>query len=807
MARVTVDERLRMGAMSNWSTLRSRIAGKWQVPLLLISAIALAGSLYKLRPPATAMSLSDAADYLNTLVDGGMYDRALEIAEALLQRHAEAEAELGPIHLVLARSRYGEAERLGSRTETVGKQIVADYQRAGSLGEAFKPIDLVQLGHALEWMGRFGSAVSVYQKALDQGVDEPFPLRRRTIELSRDHELVDAVELNDLLGAFLSDLPDHRLDLRLWAIEEKLFALEGMNRLEEGATLLARHNEQFQGSDLRDRFEYLEALLLHKSGYYDEAEIRLRTILNRAEPHSDVRAMVGWLLGRVVMYDDGPKRPQEAITFFTEVLRHDAAGPYGMASRIGLAESLTMLHRYEEAALEYEVVIGDLPDQPNNRLVHADSLRASLGVAAEQARQEGMLEAAVSFARLAVSLIDDDDVEQATFTLQQLARMQELLAEDLLRRAELRRDEEPGDPTISDWSYLARALLSEAASVYGEMARINVLHDRRAAEASWLAAELAARAGELERAAQLFQAFIHERPSNALVPRGLIRIGRLRQAQGKLEAAIEAFQQCYRQFPRSMDGASALIPLAECYLAKGSDGFDLAEKTLRIVLEESEVFTPDAPEFADALFLLGEARVRKGDLEKAIAALEEALARYPEDRRGWRARYLLADAYRQSALALKNEATTARTTAEIERLRGALDQRLAEARLRFREVISEFEARDPSVLTRLERLYLRHAYLFEADCYFETRDYRRALRLYEEAAGLYRDHPSGLAAYVRIIHCHVFLGQSAEARAALSRALVVADTVPEEAFDQSVSPESRADWKRYFNWLGSSDLF
>jgi hypothetical protein len=80
------------------------------------------------------------------------------------------------------------------------------------------------------------------------------------------------------------------------------------------------------------------------------------------------------------------------------------------------------------------------------------------------------------------------------------------------------------------------------------------------------------------------------------------------------------------------------------------------------------------------------------------------------------------------------------------------------------------------------------------------------LKLYEEAAGMFKDQPAGLAAYVQIINCHVFLGQPEEALAALARVHVLVDGMPQVAFDTSSSPENREDWKRYFEWLSESEL-
>jgi tetratricopeptide (TPR) repeat protein len=89
----------------------------------------------------------------------------------------------------------------------------------------------------------------------------------------------------------------------------------------------------------------------------------------------------------------------------------------------------------------------------------------------------------------------------------------------------------------------------------------------------------------------------------------------------------------------------------------------------------------------------------------------------------------------------------------------------------------------------------------EADCYFEARQYREALNHYERAAGLLRDSPSALAAYVQIINCYVFMGDSAEAEAALARARVLTDRLDAEVFEHDFSPETKEDWKEYFAWM------
>jgi tetratricopeptide (TPR) repeat protein len=198
---------------------------------------------------------------------------------------------------------------------------------------------------------------------------------------------------------------------------------------------------------------------------------------------------------------------------------------------------------------------------------------------------------------------------------------------------------------------------------------------------------------------------------------------------------------------------------------------------------------------------------RREQFERAISVLHESLDRYPADPRVWRVRFLLAGCYRRSALNLRGDVAETRFEGEIEQLRGESRTRLAQARTMYRELIDEYETRGEARLNPLEQVYLRHARLYEADCHFEAGEYREALKRYEETAGLYRDSPSGLAAYVQMIHCHVFLGEPQQARTALARGQVVLDRMDPAVFAMRVSPETKSDWQRYFDWLDDSELF
>ncbi|MCH8966934.1 MAG: tetratricopeptide repeat protein, partial [Planctomycetes bacterium] len=514
----------------------------------------------------------------------------------------------------------------------------------------------------------------------------------------------------------------------------------------------------------------------------------------------------------IVLDDGGPQRPYEAISFFTDVITHHAGHAYAVASRLGVGEALATLERHDGALEAFRIAIEELsarhPGAPRG-LINRDVLRVSLGMMSQHQRAGGDLGAALAYAELAAELVDPDIAEQRAAVLQQLGQAQELRAQELGQDAEVAAADQQEDAAVraTDLTERSGMMFARAAATFVTVSQIHTLNEWRSADSSWRAAELFTRAGQLGRAVKLFRAFATERPDHSLVPRAWLRIGQLHQAMGDLSSAIQAYKQCYRDYPRTLDGSRALIPLARCYLALGLDNDPLAEKTLHLVLEDSEVFTPEAPEFADALFLMGEVLNRRGEYERAIGTLEEALDRYPDDPRAWHARPLLADSYRQSGLVLKKEVADATTAAEIAHIREESVGRFQRARELYRMLITQNELRGRDPLEWLEKLNLRHAYVYEADCYYEVGDHREALRRYEEVAGMYKDTPTALAAYVQIINCHAFLGQPDEARAALARARILVSAIPQEAFDNGVSPEGRKDWQRYFESLGDAELF
>jgi len=786
-----------------WSSLKERAGKLWQIPGLVLAGMLLIYSVVQLRPSPSSLPLSDVAELMKGYVDGGIYEWPIEIGWRVLKRQnkADTEKDRAAVRIQLARAMYGSVMAAGGRSSRIGSWIVEQYTLAKENGAKLGSGDYERLGRALEWTQRYGDAVDAYTEAVALSDKPELELRKHMYLLLRDRLQASDEALNALADSMMKDArPQSKF--RLWVLEEKLYLLAELDRLPEATTLLLRNRDEFEHTPLYPSYRYLEALQLYHSGAYDQAETLLRAIRNGLSVADPLHAKTGWLLGRVVMYDKGPERPMEALSFFQDVIAHHSEGPYVTASRVGAGEAFAYMQRHREATNAFRDAIDEERDLEPNRLVSAETLRTALTVLSESMRQKDELEAAVEYSRLASTLIDWKNGNEATATLQQLAELRRQYAQELEDKAAGPVD----SSTLESPSKEARRQYELAGEAYLDLARVSAVNDERAARNSWQAAAYFARAGDRARAIQLFRAFVKEHPQHSLVARALLRIGQIEQEARRLKEAVAAYQECYRRFPRVLDGARALVPLAQCYVGLGPSQLDMAEKTLKIVLAQSELFTPAAPEFADALFLLGDVEARRGAFEESIALLEEALKRYPDDPRAMRARFLMADAYRQSGLALKSEISQVQLPGEIKQMRLQSYSRFAEAARLFRQLITALDDKPVSKLDRLERIYRLNSRLYEADCYFEMKRYADALELYEAAAGLFKDRPASLAAYVQIINCHVFLGRPAEARAALGRAQVLVNDMPQVAFDQSISPEGREDWKRYFNWLGESEL-
>jgi tetratricopeptide (TPR) repeat protein len=104
----------------------------------------------------------------------------------------------------------------------------------------------------------------------------------------------------------------------------------------------------------------------------------------------------------------------------------------------------------------------------------------------------------------------------------------------------------------------------------------------------------------------------------------------------------------------------------------------------------------------------------------------------------------------------------------------------------------------------VDKLYLKLAHFYRADCLYDLGNYEDAVKLYEEAAFRYQDDPSALAAYVQIVNADCAMGKLEEARTANERAKWLVRRIPDEAFSEAMPKQY---WEQLFKWTSDSGLW
>ena len=167
--------------------------------------------------------------------------------------------------------------------------------------------------------------------------------------------------------------------------------------------------------------------------------------------------------------------------------------------------------------------------------------------------------------------------------------------------------------------------------------------------------------------------------------------------------------------------------------------------------------------------------------------------------------FMQADCYRQSAAALlaAKLADAKGNQAEILTTR---NDRLANAKRYYEKLIEMFRDKEPR--GDLDRLYLKLACFYKADCLYALRDYDNAIAAYDAAATRYKDDASALAAYVQIVNAFCEQRKFDKARRANERAMTLLSRMPQDAFSNGTFSMPKEYWQQWLKWTnGSSGLW
>ncbi len=277
----------------------------------------------------------------------------------------------------------------------------------------------------------------------------------------------------------------------------------------------------------------------------------------------------------------------------------------------------------------------------------------------------------------------------------------------------------------------------------------------------------------------------------------LLRLGQSYLALGKIPQSVAAFEECVEFHPTDSATYQARIDCAKANWYRGD--LDAAEELLTENITGSEL-KPSSAEWKDSKFELGLLQYEKGDYERAIGSLEEAIERYKGDPQTLVARYVVGEAYLGLAEQLRDQEDQDQPAAAAgERVKNEeLAAKYLETALAyFVDVRKSITVEDQNVHgDPMKSAMIRNCYMLAGAVLFELKRYNEAINAYSYVSSLYPSDPFVLETFVQISNCWRRLDQPEKARGAVQQAQTAFDRLPADADFTTTTAFSREEWRQ-----------
>jgi tetratricopeptide (TPR) repeat protein len=784
------DRTLSMEKGAEWSAL---LAGRWQIPAALAALLICGFVLTQLKPAPRPVDFEAALADLTALREAQRFRDAADAAANLLETTPPLPHEQkARLHDFLSDVVYRQ-ELLRLEPIRANSRLVIEHALA-ALAHGREPsaeLDL-RMARAYEWLEEPGHAIRAYRQTLERQATTP---QRRAALLALVYLLEGRPSAEEerrrLIGELLAE--EGVSPAYLWGgVRSAMQEAFDRNDTAAAAEVLAQYGEQFRRSDLKGYHDYLHAWLLVSEGRHLEAEPLLNEVDHWLEeghlPDAEL-AQSGYLpslsvalRGRIHLLE---YRPQAALELFESVGWMDRTGEGYVLAAVGRAEALAQLERHETARELIRETIQKLGRGTASAAAGYPRIRRTMRGLFDQRLALGDYRNALGYLSLALRVTPTDEKELHL-------KLRERLAEVGREAA----------PTFDD-PQQQRAAHGEAGAHFEQAAELAAEQLDHSADLLWLGIQEYDLAGQIQDSRRLLHKFIAQRAGDPRIPGAMLRLAQTFDADGRPDDAIRWYDRLINDFPKLEEAARARLLRARLLIRLGGERLAEAERALSALLE-TDTLGPDARVFRDALFLLGELLYEQSRFAAAIRRLEDFLVLYSDDPERFRARFLLANAYRRSAYELRDRAAEQIPQAQV---REESRRRFLHAAELFERLVAEFGAQPEGDL--LAPRYERLALLYRGDCLYELKDAQRlaeALAAYRQAAARYQHEPTALAAQVQVANIHLMLGQLAEAARAVENARWLLRGIPDEAFAGELGGRGRDSWEQYLSAVASSHL-
>jgi tetratricopeptide (TPR) repeat protein len=790
---------------------RGRLAQLWQLPLLAVSLGLFAYAAYLFIDPQPGPTIEQRIGHAEVAVRNDRHEAALELLRSLRAAAAGkfTKGNDARVHLLQAEAIAG-MQRQKKLDLAANHAEIIEHTKAALIG-GMEPDAAIErrLGESYEALGRVTDALDHYRAAIAFSPDKAPALRRKVIDLQLGRS--DTAALEASLDEYLED--DRLADAeRTWAAGEKSRLLVDRGDFAAARAMLAgivrADGDPVAQGQVHYRLGYCE----WKLGNTTEAERLLRVARDQLRVRQPLDADAARLLGRILQ-DRGEAR--EALAFYQDVIVSHPDALAAPLARLGRGVCRVEVGEDLAGLTDLTDLVNEVAAKPSRERYKGDvltGLRRSSRVLSGRGNFQGAMEV--------LALEQTLDPEPPADFFARLGAVYERRADQVERTVAAA----PDDAERVRRGQQVRELRTKAGDAAIAYSRaLTVGDDKGHAEALWKGIDLYDRAGDLARGIGALEQFAAERPDDGQTPDALLRLGRTYQAAGQFDKAVAAFQRTQFRYGQSLAASRAGVPLAQAYIAKGPDFYPKAEAALLATLD-SHLITPDAEDFKDALFELAQLYYRTERYEEAVNRLEEMTERYPADGRVGQLYFLMADSYRKSAALLKEGKGIRPAPAAATASAGGTDaagvatqlaagaeaaaqrrERLGRAKGLYDRVIER--SRDAPPARDVDKLHVKLAHFYRADCLYDNGSYEEAIRLYDAAALRYQDDPSALAAYVQIVNAYCALGRAAEARAANERARWLLRRIPPQAFKDGGFSMPKEYWDDWLKWSGEAAMW
>lgn len=776
-----------------------RVSQLWQVPLLLLSLGLFGYAAYLFIDPKSGPSVEDKIAGAKNYVKFGRAEAGIEQLNKLLDTNKLTREQEAQVHLNLAAALDAAQKENGLDIAANHLRIIEQIRIAMAQGAKPDAEIYKRMGESYESLERPVEALDNFRKAITLDADRSLSLQRKVIGLQLDRRDMGPAE------ASLDDyLRDSRLTdaERAWAIGEKAQILIDRESFAEAKSLLAQSLKLDPDPLNQGQVNYRLGYCAWRMGDTAEAERLMRLAREQFKNRHPLDGDAAYALGKIYEARNDPKT---AGAFFQDVLANHPDALLATPARLGRGIARVKTGSVEAGMSDMHDLVAEVTTKESRKVFAPEVVsglrdvstllindgKHDLALEAIQYEQALTPEPAASFfSRLAV--VYERRADQIETTIAQAD------AAGRIKRAQQ-----------------VREMRTKAGDAYIAFSRsLTLADDDGYGDALWKGVELYDRSSNLQSVMSALDLFVAERPEDALAPEALLRLGRAYQAAGMFDKAVAAYQRNQFRYPQSLAASKSAVPLAQAYIAKGSESYSKAEAVLRSVIEDNPLLTPDAEEFKQALFELAQLYYRTNRFEESVSRLEELTQRYPTDPRMGQLLFLMGDSYRKSAslldvklaIASNDQNDDPKAPVDTAEATAAKRDRLTKAKGLYDRVVDLYR-NSTAQLSDTDKLYMKLAHFYRADCLYDLGAFDEAIKSYDAAAFRYQEDPSALAAYVQIVNSYCALGRVEEAKTANERAKWLLRRMPQESFTDGSFSMPKAYWEQWLKWTSASGMW